>query len=116
MSSEAEAGAVLQVAHVLSMDVVAYSTLLINEQKQVIEELGGIVRSTVAFRRSEADGRLLRLPTGDGMLLVFFDHPQAPLECAIEIAEALRSRPQIQLRMGIHSGPVNAVTDLNESR
>jgi adenylate cyclase len=104
----------MQIAHVLTMDVIEYSTLLITEQTRVMGELTRIVRSTARFRRAEADGKLVRIPTGDGMLLVFFDDPQAPIECAMEISAAVKTQPDIRLRMGIHSGPVNEVVDVNE--
>src|SRR5437773_1970791 len=104
----------LEIAHVLTMDMVGYSTLLITEQSRVLAELTGIVRSTTRFRQAESEGKLLRLPTGDGMALVFFNHPEAPIECAMEIAAALKSNPKIRLRMGIHSGPVNQVVDVND--
>jgi TolB-like protein/Flp pilus assembly protein TadD len=94
--------------------VVGYSLLLITEQGRVIKELAGIVKATEQFRESDAQGKLMRIPTGDGMILVFFDDPQAPIECATEIAAALRNHPDIRLRMGIHSGPVNEVTDVSD--
>ncbi len=104
----------LEIAHVLTMDVVGYSNLLITEQSQVIAELTRIVKETPRCRRAEAEGKLIRVPTGDGMLLVFFDDPQAPVQAAIEIATALKSHPKIRLRMGIHSGPVNEIVDVND--
>jgi TolB-like protein/Tfp pilus assembly protein PilF/class 3 adenylate cyclase len=104
----------VEIAHVLTMDVVEYSTLLITEQARVIAELTGVVKNTERFRSAEAGGKLVRIPTGDGMALVFFDDPQAPIECAMEIAAALKSHPEIRLRMGIHSGPVNPVVDVSD--
>jgi len=104
----------LEIAHVLTMDVVGYSTLLINEQSRVLADLTRMVRETVRFRQAEADGKLLRLPAGDGMVLVFFNDPEAPIECAMEIGAALKNHPKIRLRMGIHSGPVNQVLDVND--
>src|SRR5207249_5882248 len=104
----------MEIAHVLTMDVVEYSTLLITEQSRVMAELTFIVKKTERFRRAEAEGKLVRIPTGDGMALVFFDDPQAPIECAMEIAAALKSHPEIGLRIGIHSGPVNAVVDVSD--
>jgi class 3 adenylate cyclase len=77
-------------------------------------ELGSVVKNTEQFRRADAAGNLMRIPTGDGMSLVFFDDPQAPVECAMEIAAALKSQPDIRLRIGIHSGPVNQVTDVSD--
>jgi class 3 adenylate cyclase len=110
MISEGESSSRLEIAHVLFMDVVGYSTLLITEQTKVIAEL----TSSLRFRRAEAEGKLLRVPTGDGMVLVFFDEPQAPIECAMEIASAIKSNPHLPLRIGIHSGPVNQVIDVND--
>ncbi|HWY40073.1 MAG TPA: adenylate/guanylate cyclase domain-containing protein [Chthoniobacterales bacterium] len=104
----------LQTAHVLFIDVVGYSRLLVNEQREVVVELNQIVRKTPQFRNSEAAGQLIRIPTGDGMALVFFQSPEEPVHCAMEIAEALKMRPNIGLRMGIHSGPVDRVKDVND--
>ena len=114
MTSEPESGSKVEIAHVLNMDVVGYSTLLITHQTHVIAELTRIVKEAARFRRAEAEGKLVRVPTGDGMLLVFFDDPQAPIECAMEISEAMKSLAEIPLRMGIHSGPVNEVVDVND--
>jgi TolB-like protein/class 3 adenylate cyclase len=114
MAAESESDPKVEIAHVLTMDVVEYSTLLITEQTRIMAELTRIVRGTARFRRAEADGKLIRVPTGDGMLLVFFDDPQAPIECAMEIAAAMKNHPEIQLRLGIHSGPVNEVIDVND--
>jgi TolB-like protein/Tfp pilus assembly protein PilF/class 3 adenylate cyclase len=113
MSADSKSEVHLEIAHVLTMDVVEYSTLLITEQTRVLAELTRVVKETTRFRRGEAEGKLVRIPTGDGMLLVFFDDPQAPIECAMEIAAAMKSHPDIRLRMGIHSGPVNEVVDVN---
>jgi Adenylate and Guanylate cyclase catalytic domain len=96
------------------MDVVQYSTLLITEQTRLMAELTSLVKNTELFRRADAEGKLVRIPTGDGMALVFFDDPKAPVECAIEIATALKAHPEIRLRMGIHSGPVNQVVDVSD--
>ncbi len=114
MSSDSPSDSKLEIAHVLAMDVVGYSTLLINKQSRVLADLNRIVRETARFREADAQGKLLRLPTGDGMALVFFNHPEAPIECAMEIAAAMKSSPEIRLRMGIHSGPVNQVVDVND--
>src|SRR5205823_12112590 len=114
MAPEAESDLKMEIAHVLTMDVVEYSTLLITEQSRVMAELTFIVKKTERFRRAEAEGKLVRIPTGDGMALVFFDDPKAPIECAMEIAAALKSHPEIRLRMGIHSGPVNPVVDVSD--
>jgi TolB-like protein/Flp pilus assembly protein TadD len=114
MAPEAKSDLKLEIAHVLTMDVVQYSTLLITDQARVMAELTTIVKGTQRFRRAEAEEKLIRIPTGDGMALVFFDDPQAPIECAMEIATALKSHPEIRLRMGIHSGPVNPVVDVSD--
>jgi adenylate cyclase len=104
----------LEIAHILTIDVVAYSTLLINEQSHLIKELNRAVRETPCFRKAESEGQLLRLPTGDGMVLVFQSDVEAPLQCAREISAALKNHPEIRLRMGIHSGPVSNVQDVND--
>nr|MDQ3314677.1 hypothetical protein [Verrucomicrobiota bacterium] len=114
MAAETQSDPKLEIAHVLTIDVVEYSTLLIVEQRQVLSNLNSIVRSTASFRRSEAEGTLVRLPTGDGMALVFRNDPEAPLECAMEISAATKAHPRIRLRMGIHSGPVSQTTDVND--
>ena len=114
MSCQAERHPKVEIAHVLTTDVVDYSTLLITEQTQVMGELTSVVKNTQRFQRGESEGKLVRIPTGDGMALVFFDDPQAPIECGMEIAAALKSHPEIRLRIGIHSGPVNAVVDVSD--
>src|SRR5947199_2642596 len=114
MSSEPEQHPKVEIGHVLTMDVVEYSTLLITEQTRVMGELTSIVKNTERFQRGESEGNLVRIPTGDGMALVFFDDPQAPIECAMEIAGALKSHPEFGLRIGIHRGPVNAVVDVSD--
>src|SRR5437016_3595117 len=103
-----------EIGHVLFIDIVGYSKLLINEQSEQIQALKEIVRATEQFRLAEAEGKLLRLPTGDGGALVFRNSPEAPVLCALEISKALKSHPELRVRMGIHSGPVNQITDLNE--
>jgi len=103
-----------EIGHVLFIDIVGYSKLLINEQSEQIQKLKQIVRGTEEVRKAEAEGKLLRLPTGDGGALVFRNSPEAPVLCALEIARALKSRPELKVRMGIHSGPVNEISDLNE--
>ncbi|HKP93396.1 MAG TPA: adenylate/guanylate cyclase domain-containing protein, partial [Chthoniobacterales bacterium] len=113
MTSDAASEPKFEIAHVLTLDVVAYSKLLISEQTRVIADLTGVVCNTGRFRLAEIGEKLICIPTGDGMALVFFDEPQAPLECAIEIAANVKSQPQIRLRMGIHSGPVNRVIDVS---
>jgi TolB-like protein/Flp pilus assembly protein TadD/class 3 adenylate cyclase len=104
----------LEIAHILSIDVVGYSKLLVNEQIEVLQELNRIVRNTKSFRAAEASNKLIRVPTGDGMALLFFRSPEEPIECALEISKTLRGHRQIQLRMGVHSGPVNRVADVND--
>jgi TolB-like protein/Flp pilus assembly protein TadD len=104
----------LELGHVLFMDIVGYSKLLVDEQSDVTRQLNQIVRDTEQVRTADAKGKLVRLPTGDGMALVFFTSPEAPIRCALEISRALKENPAIKLRMGLHSGPVNAVPDVNE--
>src|SRR5207237_6792691 len=95
------------------IDIVCYSKLLIDEQRELLEELNDIVRGTELFRTAEASGQLSRIPTGDGMALVFSSTPEAPVRCALEISKALKSRPELRVRMGIHSGPVSGIIDVN---
>ena len=96
------------------MDLVGYSTQLLDEQRQYQEQLNEIVRGTEQVRSAKEAGKLIRLPAGDGMALVFFDSPEAPVRCAIEISKKLKEYPQLKLRMGIHSGPINEVRDVND--
>jgi TolB-like protein/class 3 adenylate cyclase/Tfp pilus assembly protein PilF len=103
----------LATAHVLFIDVVGYSKLLVNEQREVVDQLTRAVRKTPQFRKSEAAGKLIRIPLGDGMALVFFQSPEEPVQCAMEIARALKSHPRFRLRMGVHSGPVDQIKDVN---
>ena len=114
MSFEAKPRLRLEIGHVLFIDIVGYSTLLINEQSDLLSQLNDVVRRTEHFRSAEAEGRLVRLPTGDGMALVFRNSPEEPARCALEICQALKEHPKLQVRMGIHSGPVNEVADVNE--
>src|SRR6476646_5006477 len=104
----------LQIGHVLFIDIVGYSKLLVNQQSELLRELNEVVSGTHEFREAEAEGKLIRLPTGDGMALVFRTDPEAAAQCALEIARALKEHPRIALRMGIHSGPVNEVVDVNQ--
>ena len=113
MPSEHSSDVKFEIGHVLFIDIVGYSKLLINEQSEQIQKLKKIVRGTEQVRLAEAEGKLLRLPTGDGGALVFRNSPEAPVLCAMEIAKALQSHPELRLRTGIHSGPVNEITDLN---
>jgi adenylate cyclase len=104
----------LEIAHVLFIDIVAYSKLLIDQQTELIKLLNEQVHSTEEFRSAEAAGKLIRIATGDGMALAFFTSPDAPVRCALQLSEAIRQSPRLQLRMGIHSGPVDQLADVNE--
>ena len=114
MSAEAKKEIGLEIGHVLFIDIVGYSKLLITEQSEQLQKLKQIVRGTEQFRLAEAEGKLLRLPTGDGGALVFRTSPEAPVRCAVEISQELKRHPELRVRMGIHSGPVNEISDLNE--
>ena len=113
MSVDAKSDLRLEIAHVLFIDIVGYSKLLINEQSESLEELNNVVRGTDTFRAAEGAGKLAKIPTGDGMALVFSTSPDAPVQCALEVGKALKNRPELRIRMGVHSGPVSAVTDVN---
>jgi len=113
MSAEVKKEIQLEIAHVLFMDIVGYSKLSINDQNRAVEELNQLVRASEQFQLAEAAGRLLKIATGDGMALVFYTSPEAPAQCAFEISSALKEHPRLQLRMGIHSGPVSGVVDVN---
>src|SRR3954449_7142240 len=113
-SAEPKPDLKLEIAHLLFIDVVGYSKLLVNEQIELMQQLNRLVRATQSFQKAEASEKMIRLPTGDGMVLLFFRSPEQPVRCALEISEALRDWPQIQIRMGIHSGPVNEVKDVND--
>ena len=113
-AAEAKPDLPLEIAHLLLIDVVGYSKLLVNEQIEVLQELKRIVRDTDCFRVAEANDKLIRVATGDGMALSFFQSPEEPVRCALDISKALLQHPHIQLRMGIHSGPINRVTDVND--
>src|SRR5438094_9521232 len=114
MLSEQSSDVKFEIGHVLFIDIVGYSKLLINEQSEQIQKLKEIVRGTEQFRLAEAEGKLLRLPTGGGGAVVFRTSPEAPVLCALEISKELKNHPELHVRMGIHSGPVNEVVDLNE--
>src|SRR5207244_8417832 len=103
----------LEIAHVLFMDVVGYSKLLVNEQREIMQQLNQLVRKTAQFQTSEANGKLISIPSGDGMALVFFQSLEEPVQCALEISRALKNHPRLRLRMGVHSGPVDQVKDVN---
>src|SRR6516165_5831547 len=114
MAAETKKEIGLEIAHVLFIDIVGYSKLLIDEQRDYLHTLNEVVRGTDSFRGAEAAGKLTRLPTGDGMALVFATTPDAPVSCALQITKALRSHPELRVRMGIHSGPVSGITDVND--
>src|SRR5436309_15430395 len=114
MAAEIKKEIQLEIAHVLFIDIVGYSKLSINDQHAAVEELNRIVRVSEQFQRAEAADRLIRIPTGDCMSLVFYTNPEAPAQCAVEISRSLKEEPRLQLRMGIHSGPVSGVVDVNE--
>jgi TolB-like protein/class 3 adenylate cyclase/Tfp pilus assembly protein PilF len=114
MAAEAPKEVQLEIAHVLFIDIVGYSKLSINDQHAAVEELNRIVRASEQFQSAEAASRLLKISTGDGMVLVFYTSPEAPVQCAVEISRALKEHPRLHLRMGIHSGPVSGVVDVNE--
>jgi TolB-like protein/Tfp pilus assembly protein PilF len=114
MAGESDSYSQLEIAHVLFTDIVGYSKKPIDQQSELLGQLNQVVRGTEQFRAAEAAGKLVRLPTGDGMALAFFTSVDAPVRCALEIAEALKSRPKIQLRMGVDSGPVDQIVDVND--
>src|SRR5438270_2037230 len=103
----------LEIAHILFIDTVGYSKLSINEQRALVDELTEVVRNSDQYQKAEAAGRLIKIPTGDGMALVFYTSPEAPAQSAVEISRALEEHPRLQLRMGVHSGPVSGVIDVN---
>src|SRR6266851_1147837 len=113
MPAEVKKEIQLEIAHVLFIDIVGYSKLSINDQRAAIDELTQVVRSSEQFQDAEAAGRLIKIPTGDGMALVFYKSPEEPVKCALEISRALKEHPKIQLRMGAQSGPVSGVIDVN---
>src|SRR5437660_1363170 len=113
MSAEVNKELQLEIAHVLFIDIVGYSKLSINEQRAVVDELTQVVPSSDQYQKTEAAGRLIKISTGDGMALVFYTSPEAPAQCAIEISRSLKEHPRLQLRMGVHSGPVSSVLDVN---
>src|SRR5919106_1314289 len=111
MAAEVKKEIQLEIAHVLFTDIVGYSKLPITQQRALVERSNEIVRATDEFQAAETAGRLIKIPTGDGITLVFYHSPEAPVECALEISRALKKYPELQLRMGIHSGPVSGVID-----
>src|SRR5215831_15009173 len=112
MPAEVKKEIQLEIAHVLFTDIVGYSKLPITQQRALVERLNGIVRGTDEYQAAETAGRLITIPTGDGITLVFYHSPEAPVECALEISRELKKHPVLQLRMGIHSGPVSGVIDV----
>ncbi|PYK83866.1 MAG: hypothetical protein DME40_20230, partial [Verrucomicrobia bacterium] len=114
MSTEVKKEIELEIAHVLFLDIVGYSKLSVNEQHARVDEFNGIVRLSEQFQKAEAANRILKIPTGDGMALVFYRSPEEPAQCAFEISRALKDNQRLQVRMGIHSGPVSGVVDVNE--
>src|SRR4029450_12523895 len=114
MPAEVKKEIELEIAHVLFLDIVGYSRLSVNEQHGRVDELNGIVRLSEQFQKAEAANRILKIPTGDGMALVFYRSPEEPAQSAFEINRALKDNQRLQVRMGIHSGPVSGVVDVNE--
>src|SRR5438876_6643974 len=115
MAAEVKKEIALEIAHVLFIDIVAYSKMAIDDQRAAIEKLNQIVQATDEFRKAESENRLLKIATGDGMALIFYHSPEDPVECALEISRALKEQhPELRLRMGINSGPVSGVIDVNE--
>jgi TolB-like protein/Tfp pilus assembly protein PilF len=113
MSAEVKKKIQLEIAHVLFIDIVSYSKLSINEQRTAVDELNEVVRASEQVQKAEAAGRLIKIPAGDGVALVFYTSPEAPAQCAVEISRLLKEHPRLQLRMGVHSGPVSGVIDVN---
>jgi class 3 adenylate cyclase len=114
MAAEVKKEIELEIGHVLFIDIVGYSKLSVDEQQARIEELNDIVRRSEQLRKAEAANRVLKIPTGDGMALVFYKSPEEPARCAFEISRVLKAHPHLQIRMGIHSGPVTGVVDVTE--
>ena len=115
MAAEVKKEIALEIAHVLFIDIVAYSKMAIDDQRLAIETLNRIVQSADEFRKAERENRLLKIATGDGMALIFYRSPEDPVECALEISRALKEQhPNLKLRMGVHSGPVSGVVDVND--
>ena len=113
MPTEVKKEIELEIAYVLFIDIVGYSKLVTSEQRRLLELLNQIVRECEHFRAAEAKGRLITVPTGDGMALVFYNTPEAPVECALEVSSAASEHPELKLRIGIHSGPVSGVVDVS---
>src|SRR5438270_120837 len=113
MAAEIKREVKLEIVHVLFLDIVGYSKALTDQQQQLVDQLNQAVRGSEEFRKAAAADRLIKIPTGDGMALIFYDSPEQPVNCAVEISRALKNSP-LPVRMGVHSGPVSAVTDLND--
>src|SRR6266403_590355 len=113
MPAEVKKEIQLEIAHVLFIDIAGYSKLSINEQHAAVDELNAVVRTSEQLQKAEALDRLIKIPTGDGMALVFYTSLEAPAQCAVEISRALKEHPRLELRMGVHSGPVSGVIDVN---
>jgi class 3 adenylate cyclase len=113
MAAEVNKEIELEIAYVLFIDIVGYSKLVTAEQRRLLELLNRIVRDSQHFRKAETNHRLVTVPTGDGMALVFYNTPEAPVECALEISSAAKEHPELNLRMGMHSGPVSGVVDVS---
>src|SRR5213596_1223225 len=115
MAAEVKKEIALEIAHVLFIDIVAYSKMASDDQRAAIEKLNQIVQSTAEFRKEESENRLLKLATGDGMALIFYHSPENPVECALEISRAVKEQhSNLRLRMGVHSGPISGMVDVNE--
>src|SRR6266550_2938624 len=114
MSDQVKKEIQLEIAHILFIDTVGYSKHSMNHQRAVVDELTGVARSSAQYQSAEAAGRLIKIPTGDGMALVFYTSPEAPAQCAVEVSRILKEHPRLQLRMGVHSGPVSGVIDVND--
>src|SRR5438105_6186368 len=114
MPSEIKREVTLEIVHVLFLDIVGYSKRLTDEQQALIDQLNQVVRNSAVFQKAEGADRLIKIPTGDGMALIFYNSPEQPVECALEISRELKGFPELAVRMGVHSGPVSAVTDLND--
>src|SRR5436305_8838585 len=114
MAAEIKREVKLEIVHVLFLDIVGYSKALTDEQQELVDRLNQVVRGSEEFQKAAAADRLIKIPTGDGMALIFYNSPEQPLNCALEISRALRNSPDLPVRMGVHSGPVSAVTDLND--
>src|SRR5881275_1905581 len=112
MAAEVKKEIQLEIAHVLFIDIVGYSKLSINDQHAAVEELNQVVRASEQFQKADASERLIKIATGDGMALVFYTSPEAPVRCAMELSRALRDHPRLRLRIGLHSGPVSGVVDV----